>query len=681
MIDIAHEDDVPRFMLEAVPNLPLLPDDVLLYIMKYLGPVELHNLGKVTDRLGHLTADKNLWKMVDFRPHKLTSSELLKYVNYFKKSTKYLAMRGFRSEAPDPQWMEEVLTPELMKEICTRCPELETLILHEHFGVAFKLGLELFPETIRYLSMRDCVITDVNLHQSYFHKMHMTLPYIKVLILSNCLWVSPHDFMAISKCYHLEELRLDGCPQLGECVQYTSLAARFGFHSLKILDLRNTRMGDSDVGCFNRSCNLTHLYLQCPSSDVDNLCCHPACLPDIFLDSSDDDETSPFMTKNRLPVCVSQSLPALPARHLKKSHQFGSTSLFELRTDPYRAAPSTSHPEGDENGDPNLPQASTSYTVSYPRTPFLTSRKLESCKKHSSGDSDSSSDENVYSSVSCPVSGNELHEQTWTFEEGTLLPTNQVSCTGTSVSEAGSRGRKRRHSSGDHNSVPNEPCASTHSFVTSESDNSLKVRNFVSVSSNTCSMTDKSSKLQGDSLCQKLKTISGSSSANLKVNCFQESDVSKENDTERGRSSKADLSVYAPFYMKPSWCKLHRVPRCNKYMGLRLFHHPHLEPSNNSTISDMCIMSFVLKDGETDGAGYVRIISPQVASTKPPELHTLVVKDYKMITDASLTYLLKLKSLRYLDISGTSVTEVGVLQFRLKRPDVEVISDYRGLPI
>lgn len=46
MIDIAHEDDVPRFMLEAVPNLPLLPDDVLLCIMKYLGPVELHNLGK-----------------------------------------------------------------------------------------------------------------------------------------------------------------------------------------------------------------------------------------------------------------------------------------------------------------------------------------------------------------------------------------------------------------------------------------------------------------------------------------------------------------------------------------------------------------------------------------------------------------------------------------------------------
>jgi hypothetical protein len=91
-------------------------------------------------------------------------------------------------------------------------------------------------------------------------------------------------------------------------------------------------------------------------------------------------------------------------------------------------------------------------------------------------------------------------------------------------------------------------------------------------------------------------------------------------------------------------------------------------------------MSFVLNDSETDGAGYVRIISPQLVSVRP-HLHTLVVKNYKMITDASLTYLLKLNSLRYLDVSGTSVTESGVLQFRLKRPDVEVISDYTCLPI
>lgn len=44
--DISSEDGIPRFTLEAMATLPLLPDDVLLSIMKYLGPVELHNLSK-----------------------------------------------------------------------------------------------------------------------------------------------------------------------------------------------------------------------------------------------------------------------------------------------------------------------------------------------------------------------------------------------------------------------------------------------------------------------------------------------------------------------------------------------------------------------------------------------------------------------------------------------------------
>jgi hypothetical protein len=43
-------------------------------------------------------------------------------------------------------------------------------------------------------------------------------------------------------------------------------------------------MGDGDVGCFNRSRSLTHLYLQCPSSDNDDMCCHPTCLTEYVSD-------------------------------------------------------------------------------------------------------------------------------------------------------------------------------------------------------------------------------------------------------------------------------------------------------------------------------------------------------------------------------------------------------------
>jgi hypothetical protein len=97
-------------------------------------------------------------------------------VNYFKKPTKFLAMRGFISEAPDPRWKEEVLTPELLKEICTRCPELESLILHKHFGVAFKV--ELFCK-----------------HEKEIHYYSVTEYGILLLIVRKCVLISHNSLV------------------------------------------------------------------------------------------------------------------------------------------------------------------------------------------------------------------------------------------------------------------------------------------------------------------------------------------------------------------------------------------------------------------------------------------------------------------------------------------------------
>jgi hypothetical protein len=302
---------------------------------------------------------------------------------------------------------------------------------------------------------------------------------------------------------------------------------------------------------------------------------------------------------------------------------------------------------------------------------------LELPRKHPTGDSDSSSDETLFSSVFLP----EPLEQRWTFKKCTPLLTSQVSCTSTSVSDASNRSKKRRHSSSGHISASDEPSTSTHPFITSKSAESFKSESFVSVGSTSSSMNDRNSNCQdGDSVCQKVKTVTGSSSASVEeVNSGQKSNVPKANESEQERSLRADFISCGPFDFGARR-RFRRLARCCSYTGPHLFRLPHHEPTNESTISDLCIMSFVLKDSETDGAGYVRIISPQLVSARP-QLHTLVVKNYKMITDASLTYLLKLNSLRYLDVSGTSVSEVGVLQFKLKRPDVEVISDYKGLPI
>ncbi|XP_069692955.1 serine-rich adhesin for platelets isoform X2 [Periplaneta americana] len=700
--DVADEDDVPRYTLEAMANLLLLPDDVLLCIMKYLGPIELHNFSRITERFAHLVEDKNLWKEIDFRPNKLKSDELLKYVYYFKRTTKLIALRGFVSEAPDPQWREEVLTPQLLEKISEKCPELETLILDEHFGSALELGLDLFPTSIRHLSMKGCVISDLDPQHSYFQMMNIMLPFIKVLVLSNCAWVSPHDFMSISKCYQLEELRMDGCPQLGECVAYTSLAARFGFHSLKILDLRNTRMGDSDVGCFNRSRNLTHLYLQCPSDNEvsDGLCGDATCMDqpfrEDFMESSDDDDDDDSDDNSNNPAAlvthacdrnvsfpppniIMKSLPTISSRQTKMSHVSQSECTNDIGSEPLSASASTSctstvglDVRGDEYDNSDLPQASTSHEIvvlnaAGPSAVCVT-QDLKLPQKQPCEDSDSSSDGNNTSGTSYL----DLREHTRMLRESASVSNSRNSSPANTVHENGNRGTKRRFSSSDCTLPSQNPELLTASNATNE----------MTVGVRLCPALHNTSKHQdSDEECvRKLQRIEDSSPDSAEETGVrqQESAASKDSEPTKGNGSGDKSST--PDYISGGPCVTAARQRRRKMTRCCLFRFPHHEPNSESTISDLCIMSFVLKDSETDGAGYVRIISPHLASSRP-QLHTLVVKNYKTITDASLQYLVKLNSLRYLDVSGTSVTEGGILQFKLKRDDVEVVSDHKCLPI
>lgn len=86
--------------------------------------------------------------------------------------------------------------------------------------------------------------------------------FIQTLILSNCQWLTGHSLLVLSKIPKLKELRLNSCKRLGECVAYASLATRYGFQKLEILDLRCTTFGDSEMCCFSNIKTLTHIYLE-----------------------------------------------------------------------------------------------------------------------------------------------------------------------------------------------------------------------------------------------------------------------------------------------------------------------------------------------------------------------------------------------------------------------------------
>uniref|UniRef100_A0A182ISJ2 Uncharacterized protein n=1 Tax=Anopheles atroparvus TaxID=41427 RepID=A0A182ISJ2_ANOAO len=66
-----------------------------------------------------------------------------------------------------------------------------------------------------------------------------------------------HEISIVMFPYSLRSLVLHSVP-------YASLATRFGFKKLEVLDLRDTPISDSDVSCFNIVHSLKELLLECP---------------------------------------------------------------------------------------------------------------------------------------------------------------------------------------------------------------------------------------------------------------------------------------------------------------------------------------------------------------------------------------------------------------------------------
>ncbi|GAB1864358.1 F-box lrr-repeat protein 12 [Camponotus japonicus] len=242
------------------PNILEFSDDVLLNILKYLYPQDLMAVSLCCHRLAQLTQDRTLWRKVDFRPNPMFLNDLNRYMKFLQPITMSLAIRGnFHDKCP-------ALTQRFFENVKTLCNQLKELVIEEYYINGDKIQITDFPCTIEKLSLEGCQVDYLQSNKSYFFKMDLHMPNLTCLILSNCQWFTPHSLLVISKIPKLKELRLNSCHRLGECVAYASLATRFGFKTLEILDLRDTALGDSEVGCFSSTKTLTHLYLECPST-------------------------------------------------------------------------------------------------------------------------------------------------------------------------------------------------------------------------------------------------------------------------------------------------------------------------------------------------------------------------------------------------------------------------------
>ncbi|XP_033331860.2 uncharacterized protein LOC117223600 isoform X1 [Megalopta genalis] len=267
----SSEDDMKRIRLEEnaeadkailYPHILDFSDDVLLNIFQYLNPQDLMAISLCCQRLGQVAQDKTLWRRVDFRALPIKLKDFMnEYTKFLQPVTTTLAIRRSLGNGEIGR-----LTPHFFSCIKTVCIHLKELIIEEYFIHGDRIEITDFPRTLEKLSLKGCKMGYLRSNKSYFFKMNFHMPNLTCLILSNCQWFTPHSLLVISKMPNLKELRLNSCHRLGECVAYTSLATRFGFKKLEILDLRDTALGDSEVCCFSCTTTLTHLYLECPPS-------------------------------------------------------------------------------------------------------------------------------------------------------------------------------------------------------------------------------------------------------------------------------------------------------------------------------------------------------------------------------------------------------------------------------
>lgn len=162
--------------------------------------------------------------------------------------------------------------------------------------------------------------------------------------------------MPISKLQELKTLSLRGCHKLKSCVPYLSLACRFGFPKLEVLDLRETNICDGEVQCLNAVKTLRQLFLEKPEAE-------PA------LSDSDSDDFELFFRGNHSRL-AREPVPAIP------SPQNGSATVPpvpepEPSTSRNEAGPSSppaqSSRSANERDDASLP--SSSYVDEPPSSP------------------------------------------------------------------------------------------------------------------------------------------------------------------------------------------------------------------------------------------------------------------------------------------------------------------------
>ncbi|XP_045525766.1 uncharacterized protein LOC123715027 [Pieris brassicae] len=153
------------------------------------------------------------------------------------------------------------LTPQIMRQLRHQCNI--TILSLEYCNVNCNvINLSQFPKTLKRLSLRGTKFFNLIIDRSFLTKICKCLPALEYLDLSECDWLEPSSLLPLSKHPTLTHLIARECYKLTEFVAYASLTSRYGFRTLKVLDLRGSPVGDSEVAALGWLPYLEELWLS-----------------------------------------------------------------------------------------------------------------------------------------------------------------------------------------------------------------------------------------------------------------------------------------------------------------------------------------------------------------------------------------------------------------------------------
>ncbi|XP_034484673.1 uncharacterized protein LOC117789692 isoform X2 [Drosophila innubila] len=244
-------------------NLLSFCNELLFEIFKYLDSSSIMAMMLVSPRFESLLLDHRFWHNIDTSKAPLPFGILEEILGRATEKTHTIKICG----PPSSQHV----SGEFKQFTCTLTsifPKVSTqLRVLELQGVSLDfeyIHISEFPASLKRLTLKDCSVKVGDHVKSIFHTIEKQLINLEDLSIEDNSWFEPYYIMALSKLPSLRRLSLKGCQSLCKFVPYGSMAARFGFQKLEVLDLRLTPINNADLQCFSAIETLRELLLESP---------------------------------------------------------------------------------------------------------------------------------------------------------------------------------------------------------------------------------------------------------------------------------------------------------------------------------------------------------------------------------------------------------------------------------